>query len=78
MPGCSEVTSGDNDLRYVRTVRTLERPGGWPNPFVEVVDPQDAVVEWIIEPDGRLLLNRTGEGQFKENKTTKRRKGHGG
>ena len=66
-------------VQVIRRAKTRQFYVCFPSAMAQAMDLQPSeVVEWVIEPDGRLLLNRTGEGQFKGEKTTKRRKGHGG
>jgi len=66
-------------VQVIRRAKTRQFYVCFPSAMAQAMELEPSeVVEWIIEPDGRLLLSRTGEGQFKEKETTKRRKGHGG
>jgi len=66
-------------VQVIRRAKTRQFYICFPSALAQAMDLQPSeVVEWIIESDGRLLLNRTGEVPSKGKKTAQRRKGHGG
>ena len=66
-------------VQVIKRAKTRQFYVCFPSAMAQAMELEPSeVVEWIIEPDGRLLLNRTGEGKGKGKKTAQRRKSHGG